>query len=169
ASGMGNQADVWGSAYAVHCGALSERVGVLVSRALVRGFRERTAVRDGTARHVPTSDPRGGVWERSVSAAGTYQNGGYWGTPMGWYISAVHKTDRAAAADIAREYVRGLCRKVLADGAVEALEWFNPDTGASANPRYVATVALPYLCLQEAGILNLLDFPVGEVLPRGVA
>ena len=86
---------------------------------------------------------------------------------MGWYISAVYKTDRAAAAEIAKEYVRGLARSVLADGAVEACEWFNPDTGASANPRYVATVALPYLSLREAGILELLDFPVREVLAGG--
>lgn len=165
ASGVGDQPDVWGSALAVHCGALDERLSAKVSRALVRAYRDRTAVRDGAARQVPTSDRLGGVWERSISAAGTYQNGGYWGTPMGWYISAVYKTDRAAAADMAREFVRGLGRKVLEDGAVEAVEWFNPDTGASANPRYVATVALPYLGLREAGILELLDFPIREVLP----
>ena len=35
-----------------------------------------------------------------------------------------------------------------------AWEWFNPETGKRNNPLYVATVALPYLSLSEAGLLS---------------
>lgn len=35
-----------------------------------------------------------------------------------------------------------------------AWEWFNPDTGKHNNPLYVAIVALPYVTLQQAGLLQ---------------
>jgi len=36
----------------------------------------------------------------------------------------------------------------------EAWEWLNPDTGDRSNPLYVASVALPYLSLKDAGLLG---------------
>jgi len=129
-----------------------------VSRALVRAFRERTAVQGGFVRHILTTDPlnRGG-WEKALSAVGEYQNGGSWGTPSGWYISAIHKSDPGAAAELAREYIQFLRGHMRPDGMTQAWEWHNPQTGQRANPLYVATVALPCLSLQEANLLSLLD------------
>ena len=118
------------------------------------GSGAKTAVRDGLVRHVLTDDPTNrGLWQNSAAAAGTYQNGGYWGTPAGWYIAAMAKADRGAAAEMAREFVRFLRQHMRPDGMTEAWEWSNPDTGRTANPLYVATVALPYLSLKEVGML----------------
>jgi hypothetical protein len=157
ATGIGNQPDVWGSAFAVHCGALEAGTARKVSRALVRAFRDRSAVRGGFVRHLLTTDRlnRGG-WQAAVSELGKYQNGGYWGTPAGWYISAVSRSDPAAAADLAKEYIGFLRQQMREDGLTQAWEWCNADTGDYVNPLYASSVALPYLSLKAAGLLNLL-------------
>jgi hypothetical protein len=155
ATGVGNQPDVWGSAFAVHSGVLDAPTARAVSSALARAFRERTAVQDGLIRHIPTTDRvNQGGWEVSAIDLGTYQNGGYWGTPVGWYISALHGSDPAAASDLAGEYVRSLRRDMRPDGMTQAWEWVNTETAKASNPLYVASVALPYLSLLEAGLLR---------------
>ncbi len=94
ATGIGNQPDVWGSAFAVAIGALDEPEAGRVARALVRAYRSQTAIRQGWVRHLPTTDKKtGGFWEVCVAKPGEYQNGGYWGTPTGWVIAAIHRVD----------------------------------------------------------------------------
>lgn len=155
ATGVGNQPDVWGSAFAVWSGAVGGPVADKVSRALVRAFQEKTAVREGCVRQILTTDPTNhGGWQRAVSKVGTYQNGGYWGTPTGWYITAINRVDHKAAVQMAQAYLHFLKDNMRPDGMAEAWEWFNPDTGQHNNPLYVATVALPYLSLKEAGLLK---------------
>jgi hypothetical protein len=149
ATGVGNQPDVWGSAFAVWSGSLDDPTAREVSRSLVKAFRDRSAVQQGCVRHIPA-----GGWQVSLSKIGEYQNGGYWGTPSGWYIAAMAKTDRDAAAAMARDFVRFLRDHRRADGNSEAWEWFNPATGRQNNPLYVATVALPYVSLKQAGLLD---------------
>ena len=143
------------SAFAVFSGAVDGPVARKVALALVRSYREKTAVRDGCVRSIPTTDPlnRGG-WQISVSKVGTYQNGGYWGTPSGWAIAAMATVDPGAAAAMARDFVAYWRAHRRPDGMAEAWEWANPETGESSNPLYVATLALPYLSLREAGLLN---------------
>jgi hypothetical protein len=154
-TGVGNQPDIWGSAFAVSSGALDGAPAEAVARSLVRAYRQKTAVRDGCVRHILTDDPKNhGGWEKSVSRVSEYQNGGYWGTATGWYIAAIAKVDRTAAADMARDYISFLRANLRADGMTEAWEWFNPNTGKHANPLYVATIALPYISLQQAGLLS---------------
>ena len=148
ATGVGNQPDVWGSAFAVWAGAVDGATARRVSQSLVRAYRNRTAVREGCVRHILTTDKTNqGAWQMSLVAPGTYQNGGYWGTPCGWYIAAMHQADPQAARDMARDYLHFLRTS-------EAWEWFNPDTGKRNNPLYVATVALPYVSLVQAGLLR---------------
>ncbi|HUZ47837.1 MAG TPA: hypothetical protein VMW54_14470 [Terriglobia bacterium] len=170
-TGVGHQPDVWGSAFAVWSGAVEGRVARRVSRALVAAFRERTAVRQGCVRQILTNDPSNhGGWQSSIVKLGTYQNGGYWGTPSGWYIAAMNTVDHRAAVQMAREYIRFLRGNRQPGGTSAAWEWFNPYTGQHNNPLYVATVALPYLSLKAAGLLDLSDQalaagPGGSVYP----
>jgi hypothetical protein len=155
ATGVGRQPDVWGSAYAVYSDAVDSPTQAKIGRALVRGYRERTAVREGFVRSVLTNDPANpNGWQKTVSAPGVYQNGGYWGTPVGWYLVAMHKHDSAASAEMARDYIGFLRNHRRPDGLAESWEWFNPDTGRSANPLYVATIDLPYGCLCEAKLIH---------------
>ena len=134
ATGVGHQPDVWGSAYAVYSDAVDAGTASKIGRALVRGYREKTAVREGCVRSVLSNDaanPNG--WQKTVSAPGVYQNGGYWGTPVGWYLVAMHKYDQAAAAGMARDYIEFLRNHRRADGLPESWEWFNPDTGRNCK------------------------------------
>jgi hypothetical protein len=59
----------------------------------------------------------------------------------------MHQADPQAARDMARDYLHFLRTS-------ETWEWFNPDTGKRNNPLYVATVALPYVSLVQAGLLR---------------
>ncbi len=151
ATGVGNQPDVWGSALALHTGAVEGEMALSVSRALVRGFEEKTAAREGLVRHILTNDPKNdGAWERSISEKGEYQNGGWWGTPTGWYIAGMHRTDAGAAKRMAGEFAAWLKGNLREDGTTQAWEWVNPERGRFVNPLYAATVGLPYVSVKEA-------------------
>jgi len=155
ATEVGRQPDVWGSAFAVYSNGVDELTANKISRALVRAYREKTAVRSGCVRHLLSNDSQNrNGWQRTISALGEYQNGGYWGTPVGWYLVAMRQSDDDAAGDMARDYFDFLRNNRRADGLSQAWEWFNPDTGRTVNPLYVATVALPYGCLRVAGLLH---------------
>ncbi|MBI5083095.1 MAG: hypothetical protein HZB13_00635 [Acidobacteria bacterium] len=154
ATGIGNQPDVWGTAFAVWSGAVEGAAARNASRALAAAYRKRTAVCDGSVRHILTTDPANhGLWQQCIAKPGTYQNGGYWSTPTGWYIAAVHLTDPPAARALATEFVRSLRENRRPDGLSQAWEWLNPDTGERSNPLYVASVALPYISLAQAGLI----------------
>ncbi len=155
ATGVGNQPDIWGSAFAVFCGALDAPTARKVGLALTRAFRDKTGVRAGCVRQILTTDTLNqGGWQVSIAKTGTYQNGGYWGTPSGWTIAAIASVDPQAAAEMAGDFVRYWRSHLRPDGMTEAWEWSDPDTGECNNPLYVATIALPYLSLMEAGLLN---------------
>ncbi len=151
ATGVCNQPDVWGSAFAIWAGAVDGAVADGVARALVRAYRDQTAVKEGLVSQVLSNDRPGG-WEKTISPYGTYQNGGYWGTATGWYIAAIHRIDPAAAAAMARDYLAFLRRDLGPDGTARAYEWINREKGKFANELYVATVALPYASLKRAGL-----------------
>lgn len=149
ATGAGNQRDVWGSAFALWAGAVDDKTALEVSRTLARAYREGATVREGCVRHLPGSEG----WQVAIPKVGEYQNGGFWGTPAGWHIAAVHRSDPAAARDLTREFVGFFRNHLRPDGLSEAWEWFNPETGRKVNPLYVATVALPYASLKQVGLL----------------
>jgi hypothetical protein len=150
ATEVGNQPDVWGSAFAVYCGVMDASTARKVALALTRAFREKTGVREGCVHQILTTDTLNqGGWQ-----TGTYQNGGFWGTPSGWTIAAIASVDPGAAAEMARDFVAYWRAHMRPDGTTEAWEWSNPDTGESSNPLYVATIALPYISLKESGLLN---------------
>lgn len=155
ATGVGHQPDVWGSAYAVYSDAVDVATSRKIGRALVRAYREKTAVQDGCVRSILSNDPQNpNGWQKTVSPPGVYQNGGYWGTPVGWYLVAMHKVDQRAAADMGRDYIDYWRKNCLPNGDTQSWEWFNPDTGKNANPLYVATVGLPYGCLKVSRLLH---------------
>ncbi len=155
ATGVGNQPDVWGTAFAVWSGAVEGRTARKAARALLGAYRDGSAVREGLVRHIPSNDrANNGLWQKSIAEAGTYQNGGYWGAPAGWYIAAVARTEAAVARAMAREYVGFLRRNLRPDGMSEAWEWVNSESGKRNNPLYVATIALPYISLMQAGLLT---------------
>jgi hypothetical protein len=154
ATEVGNQPDVWGSAYAIALDILDPETKRKVGASLVRSFREHTEVNGGCVSEVLEHDPaNSNGWQISGTKFGEYQNGAYWGTGTGYYLVALSKVDPAAAKAMAAEYVAFLRANMRPDGMTQAWEWFNPATKQYVHPLYCATVALPYCQLKEAGLL----------------
>lgn len=84
------EGDVWGSAFAVWRGvAPSERADKIAAC-----FKDNHAglTQKGQLRHTPP----GVYWELGCGRD-TYQNGAFWGTPVGWYAYTLNRVDSALA------------------------------------------------------------------------
>ncbi len=122
-----NQPDVWGSAFAVSLGVADRGQ----SLAIARYFRDHydELVQRGQLRHLP----RPMYWE-GARYRDQYQNGGYWATPVGWFVYTLDLVDPKLAdqtvIDMTRDFQkRGVNEWVLDDHV--------------AVPTYLASVALP--------------------------
>lgn len=131
ASGSSNQPDVWGTALAIYEGVLQGEARDIACQALAAAYEEGTLSYRGNIRHVLTSHDFDSdrVWERSMAPKNRYQNGAYWGTPVGWVAYAIHQVNPKAARKLVSEYIAELkendYRKGVAFGA--PYECFSPD------------------------------------------
>ena len=150
ATGVGNVPDVWGTALAVHRGFVDDELAEELCNTLLDAYRERTVVLQGQICHVPANF---GFWPKAQSEEGTYQNGGYWGYPVGWYVSALSRVDTPAARELFIEYLEAMKSNWNESGEACLYECINPALGHYQNPGYLTTVALPYVALDEAGLL----------------
>ncbi|HWD40368.1 MAG TPA: hypothetical protein VG944_16080 [Fimbriimonas sp.] len=137
ATGLGNQDDIWASAFALWLGVLDRKTEKRISRHLQRLYRSGAIAVDGQVRELPVDQ----YWNQSSAGKDTYQNGGYWGTPTGWMVKALAKTDRKQAGKLLHEYVQFI-RDSRGKGA--PFEWINPATNAYANPNYGSSAGLVY-------------------------
>ena len=82
------QTDIWGSAYAVEIGIVTEEQSKRIATYLVEHYDE--TVFRGQVRHLAKSD---GAWESLFHPCeeGTYQNGAYWATPLAWILPIYDK------------------------------------------------------------------------------
>lgn len=94
------QPDIWGSVFAVYLGVATQEQSLAVARACQR--LHAGIVKRGQLRHLPA----GMNWEDTDTAPGTYQNGAFWATPVGWYVYALDLVDPALADRTVVELVR---------------------------------------------------------------
>ncbi len=98
------QPDIWGSAFAVYLGVTDRKQTQAVARYFQEHYRE--IVKRGQLRHLPG----GMAWEATVGIKpGTYQNGAYWATPIGWFVDALDRADPKLAdqtvVDLVRDFI----------------------------------------------------------------
>jgi len=126
--------DVWASAFAVWKGYAPAAHADIIAR----NFRDRYGeyVRDGQVRHLPVGE----YWERAC-AHDTYQNGGYWGTPAGWFAWTLARVDPERA-------VRMLSDLRTAYERLGAVEWSLGNVRAKASP-YPAGLTLPLAAIRR--------------------
>ena len=121
------------------------------AEAVLEAYRQGTVSAFGYLRHTPTTAdavPGKHVWEHLDSvgqgAYGTYQNGGYWPQPVGFYAFAIAQIDRQAAAQLARELIDHT--RLLAEHGAP-YEWLSPSITLAQTPglcRWLgASAALP--------------------------
>jgi hypothetical protein len=146
-TGKSNQPDVWSTALAVHLGILEDEALEKTCLFLAKAYLEGSLSYRGNIRHILTTDDfsESTAWEISLAQKNTYQNGAYWGTPVGWVVDALSRVNKEAAQKLASEYISELrendFRKGTDFGA--PYECFHP-TGNRQNPVYLTSVACPY-------------------------
>ncbi len=125
------QPDIWGSAFAVYNGVADETQSRAVARYFEKHYRE--IVKRGQLRHLPA----GMVWEAMSDPLppGTFQNGAFWATPIGWFVYALD----LANPKLADQTVIDMVSDFIATGAES--ECVN-DRYANV-PHYLASAALP--------------------------
>jgi hypothetical protein len=146
ATELGKKDDIWASAFAVWLHVLPKAIEVSVARGLLEMVQHGGIIQQGQVRHLPVSGDYGGFWERAKSTRGTYQNGGYWATPLGWLIVAIQEADRTTAHRLFGEYLDHL-RSKRAKGA--PFEWINPETNSYVNGNYGSSVGLVFASLTQ--------------------
>lgn len=128
------QPDIWGSAFAVFLGVADGSQARRVGEYFRDHYHE--IVQRGYIRHLPG----GTFWEECRAAPGTYQNGGYWGVPTGWFAVALYPV----APELARSTIRDFIEHSRARGFPE---WVNGET--VRLPKYVATACAPLPALRQ--------------------
>ena len=155
ATGQCRQHDVWGTVFALYEDALSGELRERALAAVLDAYNNGTATFRGNVRHVLTSEDFSSTsaWEATPTEHNNYQNGGYWGTPSGWYLHALAQIDRAACARFIAEYIdeliEGDYRRPGTRGS--PLEWFHPDGFRTPVPIYMTSVACPLAALIRLG------------------
>lgn len=139
ATETGKQFDVWATAYAVFSGITSEQKTL---NALYDAYINKTAVVDGYVRHILTYDDFSDktAWEFSYYPYQTYQNGGYWATPTGWYAYALYLYN--GNCDILNDFIKHT-EKYKNLGA--PFEWINESTTEYEGLNYGTSGVLPYI------------------------
>jgi hypothetical protein len=147
ATQVGRQPDVWGTAYALHLGAITGTAAQRAADTLSDAARRQTIVFQAAVRHVPTdfdASPTS-AWERTAGVTlNTYQNGAYWHTPTGWLIEAVRRREPKLASQLFNDYIQHLRRGDFRLGPGHEAPWecFNPK-GYAQNGIYMTSVTLP--------------------------
>jgi len=143
ATGIGKQHDVWATAYAVFSGVINEKKTL---DALYDAYVNKTAVVDGYVRHILTNGDFSddSAWEVSCAVYNTYQNGGYWATPTGWYAYALYLLNKNT--DILDDFIKHT-QKYENCGA--PFEWINADTTDYSGLNYGTSGVLPYIGMMK--------------------
>lgn len=97
---------------------------------------------DGYVRHILTTNnfSKDTAWESSIYKYNTYQNGGYWATPTGWYAYALYLYNNKT--EILEDFIHHT-QKYKKDGA--PFEWINVNTSEYSGLNYGTSGVLPYI------------------------
>jgi hypothetical protein len=129
--------DVWGSAFAVWLGVApakrADKIAVLF-KANHAGLTQK-----GQLRHTPPK-----IYWKTGCAHDTYQNGGFWGTPVGWYAYTLNRIDPALADKVLIDLVNDYAARGVG-------EWIFDDHVALPQG-YMSSATLPL-----AGIRRLIS------------
>jgi len=151
-TGKSNQADVWSTAFSVYLNVPEGADMNKSCRCLADAYKNGTLSYKGNIRHILTSDDFSDstAWEFSLAKKDTYQNGAYWGTPVGWVCYAISKADTGLAQKLAAEYVAELRENDFRKGKEYGApyECFHP-SGNRQNPVYLASVTCPYIVFRS--------------------
>ncbi|HEX5552467.1 MAG TPA: hypothetical protein VFX43_04395 [Chitinophagaceae bacterium] len=147
-TGESGQPDVWATAYAVYLDLLAPKDQIKACQHLADAYKKGLLSYKGNIRHILKGDDFNDqtAWEHSIVPKNRYQNGAYWGTPVGWVAAAIAKVQPRYARQLVREYIDELraddFRKGSGFGA--PFECFYPPD-YKRGPVYLTSVSCPYI------------------------
>ncbi len=153
-TGRSSQPDVWGTALAVYYDIIDGSGRMKTCSYLAGSYLNGTLAFRGNVRHVLTSNDSNAstAWEatRPGLKKNTYQNGAYWGTPVGWVCFAIAQANPQLAKKMFKEYVDELRENDYrkGEGFGAPYECFNRD-GEKQNPVYLTSVTCPYAVVKQ--------------------
>ncbi len=153
-TGKSSQPDVWSTALAVYLNILEGEEHLKTCNYIADSYLKGTLTYWGNVRHILTSDDanESTAWEvtRPNLKKNTYQNGAYWGTPVGWVCFAIAQVNPNLAKNMFKEYVDELRENDYRKGEEYGApyECFNPD-GEKQNPVYLTSVTCPYAVVKS--------------------
>lgn len=145
------QADVWATSLAIHFDILRGNNRLKAAKHLLQGYISGELSQNGNIRHILKSDDfnENSSWEKSLVPKDTYQNGAYWGTPVGWVCKAIAYVDKVAAQKLASEYIQDLREGDFRRGGDFGAPWECFNGNAKQNPVYLTSVAVPFIIFNE--------------------
>ena len=145
------QADVWATSLAIHFDVLLGNNRLKAAKHLLQGYISGELSQNGNIRHILKSDDfnENLSWEKSLVPKDTYQNGAYWGTPVGWVCKAIAYVDQVAAQKLASEYIQDLRKGDFRKGGDFGAPWECFNGNAKQNPVYLTSVAVPFIIFND--------------------
>lgn len=145
------QADVWATSLAIYFDVLRGNNRLKAAKHLLQGYISGELSQNGNIRHILKSDDfnENSSWEKSLVPEDTYQNGAYWGTPVGWVCKAIAYVDKVAAQKLASEYIQDLREGDFRRGGDFGAPWECFNGNAKQNPVYLTSVAVPFIIFNE--------------------
>jgi len=150
-TGISAQADVWATSLAINLGVLTGQSRLKAAQYLRDAYLKGELSQKGNIRHVIKSDDFSttSAWEKSVVPINTYQNGAYWGTPVGWVCQAIAYVDVPSAQKLAKEYIQELRQGDFRKGESFGSPWECFNDKLTQNPVYLTSVAVPLIIFKK--------------------
>jgi len=150
-TGISSQADVWATSLAIHLGVLTGQSRLKAAQYLRDAYLKGELSQKGNIRHVIKSDDFNATsaWEKSVVPINTYQNGAYWGTPVGWVCQAIAYVDVPSAQKLAKEFIQELQEGDFRKGESFGSPWECFNDKLTQNPVYLTSVAVPLIIFKK--------------------
>lgn len=151
-TGKSNQADVWSTSLAIYWNMMEESNMKKACNHLIKAYKEGALSCKGNVRHVIRGEDYSSstAWQISKAPLNTYQNGAYWGTPVGWVAYAISKVNPIEAQKLVKEYINDLRendyrKRENYHAPYEC--FFPPDY--FRGPVYLTSVSCPYIVFKS--------------------
>jgi hypothetical protein len=155
ATGIGRQSDIWGTLFALYIGVLEGDFHMKALAAVKIAYQEGRLSYKGNVRHVPVGEEYSEktAWECTATPFNTYQNGAFWGAPVGWLLYVLHGLDVELFSELFNDYTDELIEGDFRKGGAFGSPWecFHYIDDYKQNPVYLASVTLPYAALKRLG------------------
>jgi hypothetical protein len=157
ATGFSRQPDVWGTIYAIYCGALEGEPKRRALQTLVRAIEEGQVEFEGGLRHVPLpyDASEQSAWEKTPTPKNRYQNGAYWHMPTGWLVAVLQQDYPETAHAVLDRYTTHMRNNAFTQGSNFGAPWecFGWDGKANQNPLFGPSITMLYGILFHDGQL----------------